>query len=292
MKHRHWRRQAAFLCLLWFGLLCVGLRAEAPPREPVNLLVNEGFARGEAGWTVPDTDTAYSELVPALAGPYRQALRVTVNPAPGDRAWDVTLRQDVQTPLHKGDPLALKVWLRSPQSLTIGAYVEQGGDSYAKFVSGSLTLTPSWKEYEVRGAADADYPTGKSDAIFHLGGVKGVVEVTGVRLFNPDAPATLQISSGATPDRPVSLIENGDFTLGAAPPGRRSERWKRRSWTRNSRRAGLQKDAAADDDAGCPGHSLDRAVRPGRPSDRGPRRGDLRPRLDAQPRPLPRHGHL
>ena len=70
----------------------------------------------------------------------------------------------------------------------------------------------------MRGAADADYPTGKADVIFHLGAAKGVIEITGIRLFNPDAPAGLQVSSGATPDHPVSLIENGDFAAPTAAP--------------------------------------------------------------------------
>ncbi len=212
MQYLKWRHPAAFLVLIC--LLSTTGHADAPARAPVNLLVNEGFARGEAGWRVPDSDTAYSTLAPAQAGPYRQALQVTVNPNPGDNAWDVALRQGVQAPLHKGDALTLKAWLRSPQSLTIGAFVEQNSGGHVKFLSGSLPLTPQWKEYELHGVSDSDYATGSADAIFHLGGGKGVVEITGIRLFNPDAPAGLQIGSGATPDAPVSLIENGDF---AAP---------------------------------------------------------------------------
>ena len=214
MRHLKWRRPAAILFLLC--LLAPAVRADGPARAPINLLANEGFARSEAGWIVPETDSAYATLVPAQAGPYRQALRVTADPAPGDHPWDIALRQDVQAPLHKGDPLTLKAWLRSPQSLTVGAFVEQKSGNYDKSLSGSLTLTPEWKEYEVRGAALADYPTGGAGVIFHLGAAKGVIEITGVRLFNPDAPAGLQINSGATPDKPVSLIENGDF---AAPLG-------------------------------------------------------------------------
>ena len=75
MQSLTWRRPAAILFLLC--LLGTIVHADGPARAPINLLVNEGFARGEAGWTVPDSDTAYSVLVPAQAGPYLRALRVT-----------------------------------------------------------------------------------------------------------------------------------------------------------------------------------------------------------------------
>ena len=206
----HAARLALLLCLAAWCLPSV--RADAPPTEPGNLLVNAGFARDDAGWGVPDSDIAFSTYVPVQVGPYRRAVHVAVSPGPNSHPWDAALRQDVQTPLKKGDPLLLKVWMRSPQSLPVGAYVEQNGGAYAKIVQGSLTLTPQWKEYQVRGAADADYPTGGAEVVFHLSNGKGAIEITGVRLFNLNAPPSLALGSGATPDRPVSLIGDGDFS--------------------------------------------------------------------------------
>lgn len=201
------------LALLCIAIVCsLTLRARAQAKETLNLLVNPGFARDDAGWGLPDSDIAFSTFVPAQAGPYRRAVHIAVNPGPNSHPWDAALRQEVQAPLKKGDPLVLKAWMRSPESLAAGAYVEQNGGAYAKFVSGTVSLTPAWKEYEVRGAADADYPAGGADVIFHLGGGKGAIEITGVRLFNPNAPASLAIGSGATPDKPLPLIADGDFS--------------------------------------------------------------------------------
>lgn len=203
-------RLALLLCLAFW--CSPSVRSDAPTAEPVNLLINAGFARDEAGWGVPDSGIAFSTFVPAQAGPYHRAIHVAVNAGPNNQPWDATLRQDVPIPLKNGDPLTLKVWMRSPESLHAGVYVEQNGGAYAKFVSGTVSLTPQWKEYEIRGAADADYRAGGADVIFHLGTGKGSVEITGVRLFNPNAPASLVVGSGATPDKPLPLIANGDFS--------------------------------------------------------------------------------
>jgi GH35 family endo-1,4-beta-xylanase len=185
---------------------------EKPAAEPVSMVLNGDFLRGnDETWEVGNNESSDSTLVDAKAGPYTRALRVAVHPGEGTNPWDVSLRQHVQVALKKNDPLTLKLWARSPESLQLGAHVEQGAPPYSKSVSQLLQLRPEWKEYEVRGLSNADYAPGDARVVFHMAHGRGTIEVTGIRLFNPNAPALTLASSTASPQKPESLIENGTF---------------------------------------------------------------------------------
>ncbi|MBV9863740.1 MAG: endo-1,4-beta-xylanase [Abitibacteriaceae bacterium] len=184
--------------------------SSAQTREPDNLLSNGDFSRNEASWELP-TGGADTSFVAAQAGPFRRALHIVLSPMQGEPPYSIALRQALGVALKKGDPLVMRVWLRSPSNNTIGAFVEQAAAPYAKLISQELKLTPQWKQYEIRGTSQADYPTEGTRVIFHLGYAPGVVEITGVRVFSTNATVAAG-HSNATPEHPESLITNGDFS--------------------------------------------------------------------------------
>lgn len=143
--------------------------------------------------------------------PNTRAVRFSLSPQPGADAWSIAMRREIPVAIKKGDPLLLRFWARSPESLSLGAFIETGGPEYAKSMAQTLALSPAWKQYEVRGAALDDYGVGKLTLTLHLASGRGVIELSDLRLFNPDAPAQAAGESGATPQAPASLIQNGDF---------------------------------------------------------------------------------
>ncbi|MDQ3813355.1 MAG: endo-1,4-beta-xylanase, partial [Armatimonadota bacterium] len=190
-------------------ILLAATSVHAQPNEPANLLNNGDFARGEDGWQLPGENAATS-FVDVTAGPFKRALRVVLNPKPGDEPWSIMMRQPIDASIKKGDPLVLRLWLRSPESIRVGVFVEENKQPYAKLLGQTLDLTPEWKEYELRGEAKADYKREDTHLVFHLGHAPGTLEMAGIRLFNPNAPPDVGRST-ATPEKPESLIENGDF---------------------------------------------------------------------------------
>ena len=77
--------------------------------------------------------------------------------------------------------LRLKVWLRSPESLTVNILVKKLGPVAFLAISGQK-LTPEWKEYEVTGRAPEAFTAKDYFFQLHLGNVAGTVEVAGVQL--------------------------------------------------------------------------------------------------------------
>ena len=189
--------------------------AAAAAAAPVNVLTNGDFTQGNAGWEI-DTARASESVVNAQAGPFQKALRIAVTPQAGDLPWAIVLRQRVDTAFTKSNPLTLKVWMRSPQSLQVGAYLEEVVAPNTKWLGKVLTLTPDWKEYEFTGPAAQDEAAQQTAVIFHLAYGAGVVELAGARLFDAAAPGDPRAE---VPDasHPLGLIRNGDFSSPADP---------------------------------------------------------------------------
>lgn len=187
----------------------VGAQTPGDSAQTDNLLSNGDFTRDEEAWEMP-ADNAQAAVVDAAAGSFKRALRLTVSPRPGDGPFMIALRQPVGVALKKGQPLVLRIWMRAAAHNQVGAFLEEVNAPYAKSLSQVLTLTPEWREYEVRGTSLADYPADGSRIIFHLGYAPGTIEIAGVRLLAPGTQAAA--GSTATPEHPVSLIINGDFS--------------------------------------------------------------------------------
>ncbi|NOY80068.1 MAG: hypothetical protein GXP31_03585 [Kiritimatiellaeota bacterium] len=174
-----------------------------------NLCRNGDFADGLTGWTLTAPSLRRTNIVPAQAGPYRKALHLELQPPAGGKSWSIVMHTALAGFIGKGHRLALKAWMRSPQSLQVLGFLEVPKPPWAKSIGRTVSLSPRWREVTFSGQAVADYGPGEATLGFHLGYGKGVIEIAGVRLFDLDAPA----GGPARPslDKPESLIANGDF---------------------------------------------------------------------------------
>lgn len=204
----------ATLSIVACSVFLLGLAA-GRAEQPANLLTNEGFADGLAGWNLLRDASVAAEVVPAQAGAYSHALRLRVSVQPGAAPWAVNLQQPVEAFLDAGHRLVLRVWMRSPEGCRVTPYVEVAREPWTKSIAETIALTPDWQEYELRGVCADNYAPRAADLGFHLGFDSGTIEITGVRLYDLDAEEGKAVKR-PTPDTPVSLIENGE--LAGDPP--------------------------------------------------------------------------
>lgn len=195
------------LAVVLTALACIGCAQE----EPANLVLNGGFTNQMEEWSVPQSPACMAKVTDAKVGPCVKALQLTVRPEPGSQPHSIVLNQKVDERLIQGEPLVLSFWARSPQSNRINAYVELSRDPYTKTVGQAVALTPEWKEYVLSGKAVQDYKAGDAQVVFHLGFAPGVIELTGIRLYNPEA-RPVPGRERPTVDQPVSMVDNGDFS--------------------------------------------------------------------------------
>jgi hypothetical protein len=80
--------------------------------------------------------------------------------------------------------LVLKFHARSPQSLSIGAFVQENGGDYAKSVGKTVALSPQWKEFRFVGYAPRNFAPADAQFNLFLGYDKGTVEVANLRVEN------------------------------------------------------------------------------------------------------------
>jgi hypothetical protein len=106
-----------------FGILLVLLGTLSSGSQ--NLVNNGDFSRQLVGWGSPATAT----VVQAKAGTFNRALRATVQPLANSNPWDITLRQDIASPLSQGSPITLRFWARSPESLPFSAALTENSPS-------------------------------------------------------------------------------------------------------------------------------------------------------------------
>jgi len=194
------------LCLA----LLVILAATCALAEPENLLTNADFAARLDDWRLGEDATCVVSVVPVDLGGAKTGLHLQLAPAEASNTWSINLNQPVDSQIDQGHRLQARIWMRSPDKCRASIYLEIAKDPWTKSLSQTVTLTPEWQEVVVEGEAVATYaPTGANFG-FHLAYNRGVIEITGVRLFDLDAPAD---PGGARPtmDKPQSLIVNGDF---------------------------------------------------------------------------------
>jgi len=195
--------------------LLVALAASCAPAEPENLLTNGDFAARLEGWRLGEDATCVASVVPTDVGGVKTALHLQVAPAEGSNTWSINLNQPVDWQIEQGHRLQARVWMRSPDQCRVSIYLEIAKDPWTKSLSQVVTLTPEWQEVVVEGKALATYaPTGANFGC-HLAHDRGIIEITGVRLFDLDAPDT---PGGARPtmEHPQSLFVNGDFAQGVS----------------------------------------------------------------------------
>ena len=211
----------------FFALLSLILSAGAAQAQP-NLLANGEFAQDTTGWTLTGGDAIKSTTLSVVGQPFRKALQLTLDPNPGAPGYSLLLRQPVGAAFRQGEPLTLRVWLRSPGGNKVAAFHEEMREPFAKSLGGEVTLTPEWKEYEFPGATKSALAAGESAVTFHLGYARGSVEIASVRLMRGvTAPSRTGTTGGAggaagaaapttvTPGETVAEpLLNGDFAAG------------------------------------------------------------------------------
>ena len=187
-----------------------GVIAVAAPAQ-TNLLANGDFAQGFEGWNITQEVTCSPSLNATDVGGFKRALRLVVRPEAGRPAWDIQVRQPVEAFLEQGDRLQLKLWMRSPESCQVSAFVEIAKDPWTKSLNDTVTLTPEWKEYEITGKCLQAYSAGEVHFGMHLGFGPGTIEIAGLRLFDLDLEPE-SAGERPAPEKPLSLIANGDFS--------------------------------------------------------------------------------
>lgn len=164
--------------------------------EAPNLLRNEQFAQGLESWFLKGADRCKSEVTVTSQEKFPRALRLDVTPQAKDMPWSVVLRQTIGAPLQQGRQLIIKVWLRSPERMQVTAFVENAQAPYTKSLTNSFTLTPEWKEYEIKGECKENIAPGGANCGFFLSHGKGNIRIAHVRLYQTDrqneAPKTEQ----------------------------------------------------------------------------------------------------
>ena len=191
------------------------LLQQQAPTEPVNLLSNGTFLRGDSGWEFNGEGEGATAKTPEvkLPEPARGGVyRASVAPRPGADAWSTALRQTIKKAVKKGQNLIVSLWLRSPQSVPVGIVVEGPAPDYAKSILEVVDTSPQWKQFTVRGQSAQDYDDGQVTLQLQLARGTGDIEIADVQLFDPDAPQQTAQRSTATPQQPQSLLKNSDFS--------------------------------------------------------------------------------
>jgi hypothetical protein len=127
-------------------------------------------------------------VVAANAGPFNKAARATVLPRPGSTPWDITLRQDIDSPLSQGSPLTLRFWARSPESLPFSASVTENTPEHDKSLTKDFALTPDWREYVISGKVLENYDAKANYVEFFMSYRPGTYEIAGIRLTSASSP--------------------------------------------------------------------------------------------------------
>jgi hypothetical protein len=130
------------------------------------------------------------------------------------------LTQNVKPALSKDDPLTLKFWARSPQSVPLVARLQETKEPWGGVLQGQWDLSPLWQEYQVRGVVAKDYNDGGVAVVFQLASKAGTIELGGISLSNRPPIATGELLHNAnfwqggsgwmlsnTPTSPPEIIE-------------------------------------------------------------------------------------
>src|SRR5436190_460831 len=118
-----------------------------------------------------------------------KALRIAVA-AKGANPWDAGVSSPVKAAVKAGDTLVLKFWARlesnengSTSTLPWNA-VTLSSPPWTSVLGGPADIGPEWKQYEVRGTANKDYPAGSLGAGFQFATAKQVIDLGPVEVVD------------------------------------------------------------------------------------------------------------
>ena len=210
--------RVGFLSALGFAAATSCVQAADPPYQ--NGVKVADFTPLEESWRLPSGADGKAAIVDVDAGIYHRGVRVTVVNSDPSKPWAVPLNYRIGMPVKQGDDIAIKFWARAPQSNKISVYIEAAKEPYDKAFSRNITLTPDWKEYEVRGKAMIDYTDPLAQISIHLAYATGDIELTGVRCYFGQLPPAADgitiiredlLLNGLPALSSPSVLKNGDF---------------------------------------------------------------------------------
>jgi GH35 family endo-1,4-beta-xylanase len=188
-------RLTAFSYLLTGFLLLPSLFAAERPLPPggVSLLTGDTIASFKL--MANPAIVAPAEVVPVEGQPFRQALRLRTL-AKTATPWDAQLYAATAAPVHAGDVLFARFYLRGAESKaetgsgSTELVIEQGAPDYKKLVLIGGNAGPEWQEISIRFTATAnkigapEIPAGKASVFFRLGYGPQTIEIGGVEILN------------------------------------------------------------------------------------------------------------
>lgn len=132
--------------------------------------------------SAPDVNGAKASLVddPKVEG--GKALRVQV-PRKGNNPWDSTVGGAIKKPIAKGDRLVLLFSARlekgengaTTATLPYNA-IQLAAEPYSTVMTGSGQIGPEWKDFQVTGVSDANYPANALKVTIQLATAKQTVD--------------------------------------------------------------------------------------------------------------------
>ena len=163
-------------------LAAAALIAAVPPAavtaqvatDPAKQIVNDPSA--------PDVNGAKASLIsdPTVQG--GTALRVDV-PRKGSNPWDSTVGGAITKPIWKGDRLVLLFSARlhkgeggAPTAILPYNAIQLAAAPYSTIITGAGQIGPEWKDFQVTGTADGDYPAGALKVTIQLATAKQTVD--------------------------------------------------------------------------------------------------------------------
>jgi len=213
----------ATCALLLTAGLYVPLRAQTLALDAARAVGNLRFSNGTSGWTLYDAPSLSAlSVVPLQAGEVvgvKRALQLDVHTAKGSNPWDIQLGHELAVGIANGEAVRLSFWGKADREAKIGAGVELGSGDYQKLAFDTLTLSPTWKHYEVIGRAARDFAPGQTHVTLQLGAQDAKITLAGMRVEDPDHPLPPAVVANEAPFKVRSLVPSADFSSGWSGDG-------------------------------------------------------------------------
>lgn len=138
----------------------------------------------------PSVNGAQAALQDDPKAPGGKALRLRI-PKKGQNPWDSAIESVIAKPIKAGDQIALFFSIRLEKgeggatTTTIPyAAVQLASAPYSTVFQQSAEIGPEWKDVEIRGVADKDYPPGSLKAVINLATAKQTIDFGPLIVFD------------------------------------------------------------------------------------------------------------
>jgi endo-1,4-beta-xylanase len=115
----------------------------------------------------------------------KKALKVELNSPPTANLWEARVAPPrTNIPIKKGDMIFVQFWARTNRKNRANAVFQQAEAPYEKTLIEVSYLLPTWKKFTYYARASRDFAPQESSFEIQIGGVRGSVEFTGIRVEN------------------------------------------------------------------------------------------------------------